>query len=213
MNKRKQAPSRKKFFTHSFQTVGNLPHITSGSVVIEVGCGFGQTTVTLAKKFGCRVDAFDPCPHFIAQAKEYARMEGVTDRIRFHCEDIRHGLLPTARYDVAVAEGGFLMLVDDREALLKLLCRTVKPGGLLYLTDPLMIGKMTEQHLYHELLPKLHCEITASKLLPKIPWRPYFVDDITKAYNFFQQPVSVQAPSKERLGYLCITARKKGPLS
>lgn len=78
MNKRKQATSRKKFFTHSFKTVGNLPHITSGSVVLEVGCGFGQTTVTLAKKFGCRVDAFDPCPHFIAQAKEYARMEGVT---------------------------------------------------------------------------------------------------------------------------------------
>jgi ubiquinone/menaquinone biosynthesis C-methylase UbiE len=217
MSKRNSATIPKKSFSSSTSPPEHLTGIQPGSVVLEMGCGLGQTAVSLAKNLACRVDAFDPCPHFIAQARKYAQREGVTDRIRFHCEDIRHGLLPTNRYDVALAEGSFLAAVDDREAVLKLLCRTVKPGGLLYLADvvlaPWITGKVEmskhSEHLYYELLPQLHCEITASKFLNKDFWSGSN-ETGSWQHKLFQQSARKEQPSAEEgLGYLYIIARKK----
>ncbi len=60
-----------------------LGGVKSGDFVVDLGCGDGRIVVMAAQKFGARGRGVDLNPVRIKEARENARMAGVTDRAKF----------------------------------------------------------------------------------------------------------------------------------
>ena len=65
-----------------------LANVQKSDVVYDLGCGDGRIVVTAAKQFGIRAVGIDINPERIAEAKENAQQNGVTNRVTFRNEDL-----------------------------------------------------------------------------------------------------------------------------
>ena len=63
-----------KYSTEKLLELCNIDH---NKRVIDIGCGPGETTIYIAKKYGCHVTGIDIMPEMIKQAKENAVKEKV----------------------------------------------------------------------------------------------------------------------------------------
>lgn len=81
------------FFTPSnFEAIDELLRFAAtqkDDVVYDLGCGNGRIVVTAAKQFGVRAVGIDIDPQRIAEAREYARQNGVEHLVEFRQEDAR----------------------------------------------------------------------------------------------------------------------------
>jgi ubiquinone/menaquinone biosynthesis C-methylase UbiE len=86
-----------------------------GERVVDLGCGFGDTAVELARKVGPtgRVVGLDAAPRFIAAAREEAR--GVPN-VTFEVADIEAGV-PGGPYDLAYSRMGMMFMTSPVIAL------------------------------------------------------------------------------------------------
>lgn len=60
-----------------------LAGVHTGDTLIDLGCGDGRIVVTAAKRYGVQATGIDIDPERIADAKENADKNGVTDKVRF----------------------------------------------------------------------------------------------------------------------------------
>jgi cyclopropane-fatty-acyl-phospholipid synthase len=60
-----------------------------GETVVEVGCGWGALAIYMAQHYGVRVQAYNISHEQISYAREWAKREGVTDRVEFIEDDYR----------------------------------------------------------------------------------------------------------------------------
>ncbi len=61
-----------------------------GESVIEAGCGWGGFALHMARKYGCRVRAYNISKEQIAYARQWCRREGLEDRVEFVLDDWRN---------------------------------------------------------------------------------------------------------------------------
>ncbi|MGG7643296.1 class I SAM-dependent DNA methyltransferase [Rhodovulum sp. YNF3179] len=107
-----------------------VPHLDDGARVLDVGCGTGLFGATLARRGTYRIDGIDISSESLAQAR---------DR-RCYGELIQHDLqklplpVPADAYDGAACIG-VLTYIEDAEALLRAVCRCVRPGGIVTFTQ------------------------------------------------------------------------------
>jgi ubiquinone/menaquinone biosynthesis C-methylase UbiE/predicted transcriptional regulator len=111
-----------------------------GARVLDVGCGIGWSSITLARAFpSLRVDGIDADEASIAEAKRLAAEAGVDDRVRFRTVDAAElGAAGEGGYDAAfifealhdmarpvealqavralLAEGGVVIVADEKVA-------------------------------------------------------------------------------------------------
>ncbi|MDY6903318.1 MAG: methyltransferase domain-containing protein [Thermodesulfobacteriota bacterium] len=64
-------------------------NINENDEVLDVGCGFGGSTIWLAENIGCRVTGIDINPKEINFARKQAHKRGIEDRVRFIEMDYR----------------------------------------------------------------------------------------------------------------------------
>jgi cyclopropane fatty-acyl-phospholipid synthase-like methyltransferase len=69
--------------------LAGVARITGADEVLDVGCGFGGSSVWLAKNIGCKVTGIDINPKELAVAREHARESGVAHLVRFEEMDYR----------------------------------------------------------------------------------------------------------------------------
>jgi ubiquinone/menaquinone biosynthesis C-methylase UbiE len=112
---------------------GVVDRLSAGTTVADVGCGFGHSTILMAKAFPrSKFYGFDGHAESIAEARENARIAGVSERVSFEIAkatnypDLRYGLVTffdclhdlgdpvsAARYAARVlADDGTVMLVE-----------------------------------------------------------------------------------------------------
>jgi trans-aconitate 2-methyltransferase len=112
--------------------------------VVDLGCGPGQLTATLAERWSsASVLGVDSSQDMIDAAMAHA-----TDRVRFQLADIRAWALPTS-LDLIVSNAA-LQWVPDHRALLPRLVDALTPGGWLAFQVP---GNFDEPS--HRLLREL----------------------------------------------------------
>jgi len=101
-----------------------------GSRVLDVGCGFGDTTQVIARKVGPTGQAVgvDAAERFIAAAREEARAAGV-ENARFLVTDVQTGNLE-GPYDQTFARMGTMFFASPVAAF-RNIRRSMKDGGLL----------------------------------------------------------------------------------
>jgi 2-polyprenyl-3-methyl-5-hydroxy-6-metoxy-1,4-benzoquinol methylase len=73
--------------------------LTAGATVADIACGVGWSAIGIAKAYPrARVDGFDLDARAIAQARENAKADGVSERVTFQVAD---AATITGRYDLA----------------------------------------------------------------------------------------------------------------
>jgi trans-aconitate 2-methyltransferase len=98
--------------------------------VVDLGCGPGQLTATLAERWpGASVVGLDSSPEMIEAAREH---EG--DRVRFEVSDLR-SWAPDGPVDVVVSNAT-LQWIPDHRTLLPRLVEQLTPGGWLAFQVP-----------------------------------------------------------------------------
>lgn len=120
-------------------TVGMSPHgnaaldrhpVPAGGRVLDVGCGFGDTTLEIARRVGPagRAVGVDCAPNFVDACRETAKQDGV-DNAEFFAADVQidpiHG-----PYDAVMSRFG-TMFFNFPGAALRNLRKALVPGGEL----------------------------------------------------------------------------------
>ena len=103
-----------------------------GEHALDVGCGFGPTTVTLADAVGPegRVMGVDVSAPLLQRARDRAAAAGVTNII-WREDDVQVAALPARHFDLVVSRFG-VMFFDDPVAAFANIRSATKPGGRLH---------------------------------------------------------------------------------
>ena len=100
--------------------------------VLDVGCGYGATSLALARRCGS-VTGLEPS-RTLLQAAEAALREANVRNVRFSAGTVE-GLDDVARYDLAVMDN-VLEHVEDQPLALERVTRALRPGGVLFIVVP-----------------------------------------------------------------------------
>ena len=106
------------------------PHLGPDLRVLDVGCGTGLLGQALRRRAAVSLDGIDISAASLGQA----RGRGIYGRLIRH--DLQKTPLPVADggHDIAACVG-VLTYIPDAEALLRDMCRTVRPGGIVAFTQ------------------------------------------------------------------------------
>jgi len=166
--------------------------LVRGGNALEIGCGRGVGVGLILDRFEAKsVDAFDLDPRMIALARR--RLRGREPQVRLWIGDAAVINAPDAAYD-AVFEFGALHHVPNWHAALAEIHRVLRPGGVLFVEEPL--GRF----LNHPLLHRLCAHPVAER---------FDVADFRQALEAEGLPVGAE----HQLGHMIFwfVARKSGP--
>lgn len=109
----------------------NRPEIKSGSQVLDVACGTGNTAIPAAK-CGASVTGIDIAPNLLEQAKQRAAVEQL--KIQFEEGDAEELPYADQSFDVVLTMFG-AMFAPRPERVAAELIRVCKPGGLVAMAN------------------------------------------------------------------------------
>ena len=124
--------------------------VAVGERVLDVGCGFGETSLELAGKVGPTggVLGIDCCEAFLDVARDDARAAGLSN-VQFSCADAQtHPFEP--RFDLCFSRFG-TMFFQSPVAALRNLRRAVRPGGRLMM----LVWRATEENDWVRLAKRI----------------------------------------------------------
>lgn len=126
-----------------------------GSVVVDLGCSLGATTLSMANALDavgihCDLLAVDNSPAMLAQARDILARENVLHRVQLQEADI---------VDIEVANASLIALnytlqfiaVEHRTALLKRCADGMNSGGVLILSEKIAFGDGSVNELFSDL--------------------------------------------------------------
>lgn len=131
--------------TEESNRIPDLLALTSGSQVLEVGCGSGRYALQIAGNAGCRVLGIDINSSGVENANRLAQSQKLEAQVQFErCDASQPLRFGDAGFD-AVFSNDALCHIRGRDALFAALHRVLKPGGRLLFSDALVIGGTISQ--------------------------------------------------------------------
>src|SRR5690606_28255138 len=105
--------------------------LSAGERVVEAGSGWGGFALFMAKHYGVHVRSFNISREQVAYARDWAKREGLSDRVEFVEDDYRNAAAPGARRCDAFVSIGMLEHVGpgNYRALGKLIDSLITPEG------------------------------------------------------------------------------------
>jgi ubiquinone/menaquinone biosynthesis C-methylase UbiE len=95
--------------------------------VIDIGCGPGETTIYIAKRFGCHVTGVDIMPEMIKQAKENAIKQKVSHLTRFELVDAMSPVYSDTSFDIAIFQT--VLMFGDKQKMLNFAYNALRDKG------------------------------------------------------------------------------------
>lgn len=108
--------------------------IGAGSHVLDVGCGVGGPGVRIARLTGARVTGISISEEQVELANSLAKSMGLAEQAVFQRANAMELPFPAQSFDAAIALESFPHM-PDRGQVLTQICRVLRPGGRLVLTD------------------------------------------------------------------------------
>lgn len=93
--------SPKKAQVEMLRRCASMVGIRQGSCVLDVGCGYGGTSIYLASEFGCQVAGLSLSPRQLRVARRKATAADLDMLVSFHLQDAETFNYPVNRYDFA----------------------------------------------------------------------------------------------------------------
>lgn len=144
-------------YREAFRAAAAVP---AGALVLDVGCGAGQTTRDAVRDGAASALGVDLSSRMIELARDRARQEGLPGA-RFRQADAQVHPFPEASVDLAISRTG-TMFFGDPAAAFGNVARAVRPGGRFV---QLVWGPLQA----NEWLPALAAALTAGRGLPMRP--------------------------------------------
>jgi SAM-dependent methyltransferase len=117
--------------------------IRDGDRVLDIGCANGYSTLRLAARRDIEIRGVDYAPEMIAQARDaLSSISSLDARVEFAVDDITSLSEPSNRYDKVTVTRVIINLGawDTQLRGLRESLRTVRPGGLLLLSEACLQG-------------------------------------------------------------------------
>ncbi len=111
--------------------LAELCKIETGSEVLDVACGSGETACFLTERCGARVVGLDRSQPMLRRAQQKARSRG--SQIEIQKGDAHRLPFPDASFDAVICECTLCLL--DKEQVLQEMVRVVMPGGRVGVHD------------------------------------------------------------------------------
>ena len=145
---------KRPFFSpeYRYRVVGDL----RGKQVLDVGCGEGLNTVVLAK-LGAFVTGIDISQGAIDAASERAKVNGISDRVRFECAPVELARLQPSSFDVIWGEAILHHLLADLDAALERITSWAKPDATILFAEPVVLSRTLRRI---RLMLPLHTDAT-----------------------------------------------------
>ena len=112
-----------------------------GETVLELAASFGESAISLAKRFDVRVVGIEKNPESVAKARENIKNAGLKDRVRIIEGDIFHLETITEKFDYVLAEAILTMQSPAGKAkVLQAIHSHLKPTGKFLSHELLLKG-------------------------------------------------------------------------
>jgi ubiquinone/menaquinone biosynthesis C-methylase UbiE len=135
------------------------------SLVLDVGCGPGNTAILIGQKYGSQVLGIDISEVMVAQAKDRARRHGLTDKVAFRAANIFWLPFEDDCFDIVIVESVLTTLPGDKQQALMEMVRVLRPGGRIGINEttidpsaPAEFLKLLDEH------PAIHGHFTPQTL-------------------------------------------------
>ena len=114
--------------------LAELAGVTSGTKVLDAGCGVGGSAIWLAKNKGAHVVGITISKRQLEKAKELAGKHGVSDKVEFYLKDFTNTEFSDNSFDVVWAIESVCHAVD-KKMFLREAYRVLKKGGRIVVAD------------------------------------------------------------------------------
>ena len=111
-----------------------LCQVGEGSYILDVGCGAGQSSCYIARKYGCRVVGVDINEMMVERSKERAEREGLEDIVEFRVADAQDLPFDDDVFDAVITES-VTAFPEDKQRAVREYARVTKPGGYVGLNE------------------------------------------------------------------------------
>ncbi|MBD3421329.1 MAG: methyltransferase domain-containing protein [Chitinivibrionales bacterium] len=217
---------------------GRFAGINPASTVLDIGCGYGDGSCTIASEFRCKVTAIDESADNIDFAKKLSVERGVSHLITFMHKDANAVAFGGASFELILAEGGVLSSISRKDGLAKA-AEWLESRGRLAFSDliflsstaPHEVKKVFDDDAYHyeseesyrKLIDDAGFSIQFLSLVPQSGWDNYYAHMAKRLEDnkgFFADPKVKLAFHREidvfyrlegfrYVGFLFCIARKK----
>jgi 2-polyprenyl-3-methyl-5-hydroxy-6-metoxy-1,4-benzoquinol methylase len=121
------------FFNSAFNKIIKLCSISKQDKILDAGCGSGNHATRMAKK-GYNITAIDFSESVLKIAQQNLIELNLLDKVTLQQEDLTALSFADNSFDIAYC-WGVLMHIPDVETAIKELCRVVKPGGHIIISE------------------------------------------------------------------------------
>ena len=134
---------------HEIDLFLKLMPIAEGADILDVCCGQGRHALELARRGFAKVVGVDRSAFLLQEARRRAQAAGLP--IEFHEGDARAIPLASGSFDAALVLGnsfGYFDEASDDEAMLRDICRILRPAGTI------LLDVSDGEHLRHHFEPR-----------------------------------------------------------
>jgi ubiquinone/menaquinone biosynthesis C-methylase UbiE len=121
------------FFNNAFNKIVRLTGMDASKSILDAGCGSANHAIRLAAK-GLNITAIDFSESVLEIARERVAALGLSAKIKLQQADLTALPFDDHSFDVAYC-WGVLMHIADVETAIAELCRVVKPGGHIIISE------------------------------------------------------------------------------
>ena len=115
------------------KALGFIAHLDEQSKIIDIGCGTGAQTMTLAKNTSGKIVAIDLFPAFLGKLDEKIRAQNLENRVKTEVVSMSELPYPDQEFDLIWAEGSIYNIGFAKG--LKEWRRLLKPGGYIAVSE------------------------------------------------------------------------------
>lgn len=114
---------------------------------LDLACGKGEISISVARIFGSQVVGIDLTEEFIQVAREKAKEYGVEDLCHFYKEDVNVAVQKENGYDGVIFSASGDILGSPKEMLRKL-SSVIKSNGFIFLDESFLKEEANQEILY-----------------------------------------------------------------
>ncbi|MEL0538018.1 class I SAM-dependent methyltransferase [Staphylococcus debuckii] len=161
--------------------------------VLEVACNMCTTSIMLAKRYGCEIEAVDLNKKALEKGKQNVLKQDLTHLIHVQQANAMDLPFDDNSFDIVLNEAMLTMLpVKAKEKALTEYYRVLKPGGILLTHDIAILAPEDTTHVQKQLSDAINVKVTP---LPVADWTQLYKEAGFKNINSKIGSMSLMTPS------------------